>query len=79
MDAVATLFGSFTRRPLAHFRELDEARRLLLLPPAEVAALQGALMQGGDHGRQALRGAGCTRLNEVQVMAVLAAGVEGQA
>lgn len=77
VDAVATLFGSFTRRPLAHFRELDEARRLLLLPPEEAASLQGSLVQGGQQGRQALARVGCSRLNEVQAMAVLAASVMG--
>lgn len=75
VDAVAALFGSFTRRPLAHFRELDEARRLLLLPPAEAAGLQAALQQeqGGQQARQALAAINCTRLNDVQAMAVLMA------
>ncbi len=75
MDALASLLGAFTRRPLAHVRELDEARRLLLLAPKDATALQGALAAGGQQAREALTQYGCSRLTDIQAAAVLGAMV----
>lgn len=75
VDALASLLGAFTPRPLAHVRELDEARRLLLLTPADASALQAALAAGGQQARAALAHYGCSRLTEIQAAAVLGAMV----
>lgn len=70
LDAVVAVFGEFTPRPAAHFKESKEACRLLRLPRAAAAQLAGALGSVAGAG-PALAAAGVRVLNAQQASCVL--------
>lgn len=71
LSAVSAVFGEYTSRPAAHFKESREACRLLGLPCADALGLLGELDSVPREAKQVLAPHGVKSLNAEQAGVVL--------
>ena len=71
LAAMAAIFGAYTGRPAAHFKESKEAVRLLTMPHGAAVQLLSALEAQPRGAKQLLAPHGVKQLNAEQAAVVL--------